>query len=116
VIAPRARRLLLAVTSALLLIGSMSTAVFADQRDFNINNNSDYVLAHAYVSATVDPDWGEDILGREVLNPGEVWQVGFDRGDLNTCVWDVKVVTQEGYEVKYPEVDLCTVTDVNVNN
>jgi len=33
-----------------------------------------------------------------------------------TCVWDVKVVTVEGFEVKLPQLDLCTITDVNINN
>jgi hypothetical protein len=109
-------RLLVALGSALMLILSMSGAALADKRDFNINNNSDYVIQHAYVSASVDPEWGDDILGKEVLNPGEVWQVGFDRGDANTCVWDVKVVTVEGFEVKLPQLDLCMITDVNINN
>ena len=68
------------------------------------------------MSASFDPDWGEDILGKEFLYPGEVWQVGFNRGDDATCVWDVKVITIEGYEVKYPELNLCAITDVNVNN
>src|SRR5438270_8859466 len=80
VMPPSIRRLLVALSSALLLIVAMSTAAFADKRDFNINNNSDYVIAHAYVSAATDPDWGDDILGKDVLNPGEAWQVGFDRG------------------------------------
>ena len=78
----------------------MTTTIFADQRDFNLNNNSDYTIQHAYVSPTAASDWGDDILGRDVLNPGEVWQVGFDRGDADTCVWDVKVVTVEGLDRK----------------
>jgi hypothetical protein len=110
------RRLCMSFAGALLLVGAMSSAAFADRRDFNLNNNSDYVLAHAYVSPTTDTDWGEDILGREILNPGEVWQVGFDRFDANTCMWDVKVVTQEGFEVKLPQLNLCVITDVTINN
>ncbi|MGI9145217.1 MAG: hypothetical protein ACR2IK_01495 [Chloroflexota bacterium] len=112
----RSQRFLLALTSAFLIIGSMSTAALADQRDFNINNTIDYVLAHAYVSAASDPQWGDDILGKDVLNPGEAWRVGFNRGDGSTCIWDVKVVTLDGIEVKFPAVDLCTVTDVTVHN
>jgi hypothetical protein len=107
---------LVALGSALMLTLSLSTAALADKRDFNINNNSDYVIQHAYVSAAFDPEWGDDILGKDVLNPGEVWQVGFDRGDANTCVWDVKVITVEGFEVKLPQLDLCRITDVNINN
>jgi hypothetical protein len=116
VIFRRFRRLLGALLGALVLIGSLSSAALADQRDFNINNTSDYVLAHAYVSAASDPNWGDDILGKDVLNPGETWQVGFDRGDGTTCIWDVKVVTLEGIEVNFAAIDLCTVSDVTVHN
>src|SRR2546425_4427500 len=112
----RTLRRLVALTSALLMTGVMSTAALADKRDFNLNNNSDYVISHAYVSSSTDPDWGDDILGKDVLNPGEVWQVGFDRGDDSTCVWDVKVVTQEGFELKMPQINLCSVSDVTINN
>ena len=112
----RTRRLLLALTSALVLVGAMSTAALADRRDFNLNNTSDYVIRHAYVSPTTDVDWGDDILGRDVLNPGETWEVGFDRFDPGTCMWDVKVVTEEGFEVKLPQLNLCAITDVTINN
>ncbi len=97
-------------------MGAVSSAALADMRDFNINNVSDYVLTHAYVSASSADTWGADILGKDVLNPGETWQVGFDSGDTPTCIWDLKVVTVEGIEVKFPSVDLCTVTNVNVHN
>jgi hypothetical protein len=109
-------RLFVALTSALLVIPLFSTAALADQRDFNLNNNSDYVITHAYVTASSDPGWGDDILGKDVLNPGETWQIGFDRGAADTCVWDVKVVAQEGAELTVPQVNLCQVTDVNINN
>ncbi len=105
----------MALTGALLLIAAMSTAAMADKRDFNLNNNSDSVIGHAFVSASTDPEWGDDILGKDVLNPGEVWRVGFDRGDANTCIWDIKVVTIDGFEAKIPQVDLCVITDVNIN-
>jgi hypothetical protein len=110
------RRLCVSLIGALLLIGAMSTAAFADKRDFTLNNNSDYVLEHAYVSPTTDQDWGDDILGKDVLNPGESWDVSFDRGDANTCMWDFKAVTQEGFEVKLPQLDLCSISNVNINN
>ena len=111
-----ARRVCLALAAALLLVGAMSTAAFADKRDFTLNNNSDYVLAHAYVSPSTDASWGDDILGKDVLNPGESWDVAFDRGDANTCIWDVKAVTKEGYEVTLPQLDLCRISYVDINN
>lgn len=110
------RRLFLALASALLMVSTMSSAVFADRRDFNINNNSDYVLLRAYVSPTEAEDWGEDIMGRDVLMPGETWMIGFDRFDPATCIWDVKVVTQDEVEVKLMALDLCVITDVNITN
>jgi hypothetical protein len=109
-------RLVVALTTALLLTTAISANAFADKRDFNLNNNSDYVIRQAFVAPSADIDWGDDILGKDVLNPGEVWQVAFDRFDPNTCFWDVKVVTVEGFEVKIPQIDFCKVTDVNINN
>src|SRR5437867_3834183 len=93
------RRLCLALVSALLLVAAMSTAAFAGRRDFTVNNYSDYVLVQAFVSPSSDYDWGDDILGAQVLNPGESWEVGFDRGDARTCIWDFKAITKEGFEV-----------------
>jgi hypothetical protein len=110
------RRLWASVAGALLLGGALSSAAFADQRDFTLNNNSDYVLTQAFVSPSTDQNWGDDILGRDVLNPGESWAVGFNRGDANTCLWDVKAVTKEGFEVTLPQLNLCAITDVNINN
>jgi hypothetical protein len=115
-LARNAARLTIALVAALCLVISMTSAALADPRNFNINNNSDYVIQHAYVSASVDPEWGDDILGKDVLNPGEVWQIGFDRGAPDTCVWDLKVITVEGLEVNLPQLDLCSITDVNINN
>jgi hypothetical protein len=105
-----------ALTSALLLVAAMSVTALADKRDFNLNNNSDYVISHAFVSPTSETEWGDDILGKDVLNPGETWEVWFDRFDPNSCMWDLKVVTMEGIEVKLPEVDFCTISNVTINN
>jgi hypothetical protein len=110
------RRILVALTGALLLLTSISSAALADQRDFNLNNISDHILAQAFVSAVSDPEWGDDILREHVMNPGDVWSVWFDRGAADTCVWDVKVVTMAGIEVTVPEIDFCVVTDVNITN
>lgn len=110
------RRFYVALCCALSLIAATTTTIFADKRDFNLNNSSDYVIQHAYVSPTDSSDWGDDILGTDVLNPGQVWEVGFDRGDADTCMWDVKVVTVEGFEVKLPQLNLCVITDVTINN
>ena len=41
------RRFFVALITSLLLVLTLSTVALADQRDFNINNNSDYVIGHA---------------------------------------------------------------------
>jgi hypothetical protein len=109
-------RLCASLVGALLLAGAASTAAFADGRDFTLNNNSDYVLAHAYVSPSTEQSWGSDILGKDVLNPGESWDVSFDSGADNTCVWDFKAVTKEGFEVTLPQLNLCKISYVNIHN
>src|SRR5689334_14312902 len=57
----------LAISVALPLVG----VAHADERDFTVVNNSSATLTHLYVSPTSADAWGDDILGRAVMAPGE---------------------------------------------
>ena len=67
---------------------------FADPRDFNVVNGSSIVLTHVFVSPSDTQEWGEDIMGRDVLSPAETVNVTFGKFDGNSCLYDVKVVGQ----------------------
>ena len=116
-------------SALLLLTGSLPAAAFTgaaqmeacvaeasvakpevrDPRDFVIYNCSTRALVFVYVSPSNDVAWGEDILGKgEWLNPGEYWEVAFNkRHDGTTCLWDIKVVAADGGEGFVMGRDLC---------
>jgi hypothetical protein len=88
---------------------------FADQRDFTlINGSPTLVITHVHVSASDDNEWGEDILGRDVLGPQESVLIQFSRydGEAGKCFYDIRVIGNTGGEGLMPRVNLCTTSTV----
>ena len=106
-----------ALPAALALLAALwAMPAFADQRDFNVVNGSSIVLTHVFVSPSDTADWGDDIMGRDVLAPDETVSVTFGKFDANTCLYDVKVLAQSGQTGVLYKVDLCTVTTVTFSD
>ena len=62
-----------AVPAALALLAALwAMPAFADPRDFNVVNGTSVVLTHVFVSPSDTQDWGDDIMGRDVLNRLEI--------------------------------------------
>ena len=55
----------------------------------------------------------EVILGSQILPSGQMATVTFKNFDGSTCLFDIKVVGQQGQEGFIYKVDLCNVTNVN---
>jgi len=101
---------LMAVVAALAMVAVTANVARADQRDFTLINATGTTISELYVGPSDDTeDWGEDILGVDTLAPGESVNIIFSRfdGDAGTCLYDIKIVTEEGDEGILLEVDLC---------
>lgn len=110
------RRLLAPPILGILMLATMvaatTSAALADPRDFTLTNNSDVMITHVYVSSADTANWEEDILGRDILAPGESVDItfaGFTSGD---CSYDIKVMAVDGREGYLYGVDLCATTSV----
>lgn len=99
-----------------LLAALWAIPALADPRDFNVANNTSIVLAHVYVSRSDASRWGDDIMGRDVLNPSETVDVSFAQFDGDTCLYDVKVVGQQGQVGVLYKVDLCSTSTVTFSD
>jgi hypothetical protein len=108
----RLPRLLLTAATALALVLVLVQSAFADPRDFELNNNSSVDIAYVYVSPSAADDWGDDIMGTDVLPAGQSVNVTFRKFDGETCNYDVKVVGVGGEEGYLYKVDLCSVSHV----
>lgn len=64
--------------------------------DFTLVNKTGYDISEVFVSPTSEKEWGEDIMGKDILANGEVVNITFD-GDEKIKKWDM-YVTWDGYE------------------
>jgi len=97
-----------------LMLASMAVAstssALADPRDFTLVNNTDGMITHLFVSTVDTNDWEEDVLGRDVLSPGESVDIYFTGG--TGCMYDIKVLVADGREGYLYGINLCTTSTV----
>jgi hypothetical protein len=85
-------------------------AAFADPRDFTFENNSGSTIYHLYVSPSNSAYWGSDVLGRDVLGPGERELIRFNPNVGDSCYYDILVVTADGRQTEKHGENLCAVS------
>lgn len=91
------------LTVFLVLSVSLGVAFAAQKKSkVKIVNKSDWTIVELYMSPTDDNEWGEDLLEKHVIKPGE----NFTLTDIPCDSWDVKLVDEDK--------DVCVVEDVNM--
>lgn len=100
------KRLLLA--SLVLGIASLGACATDDgggtlDSTLTIENESSYAFAEIYLSPEDAGTWGADLLGADILAPGEVLQLS----NISCDVYDIRIVDDEGDECVLASVDLC---------
>jgi len=96
----------IALLACLLALTAPSAA-----QDYGVINRTGRTITHLYLSPTNDNEWGDDILGKDVLANGEECGIEFDPND-EECAYDIKII--DGKEVAWTvtNVDLCKYTKV----
>ena len=64
--------------------------------DFTLVNRTGYTISSIYVAPTTQREWGENIMGKHLLNDDEQVDISFD-GNETVKKWDI-YVTWDGYE------------------
>jgi len=64
--------------------------------DFVLVNKTGYDIENVYVAPSKQREWGDDIMGKELLEDGDSVEITFD-GSEKTKKWDI-YVTWLGYE------------------
>lgn len=107
--------MLKAIACAAVLIGALTfgSAAAAQEQNFTLVNNTGQVVVSVNVSPADQENWGPDILGSEVLANGEQAEVAFEPKD-DICVWDLRVVYDDGQAGEWRGVDLCEISTVNL--
>ena len=77
----------------LVLVGLTATFVFADS--FVIQNSTRSTFLYIYTSDSRSSDWGDDLLGNQVLSPGESLRIETAIPITNTS-WDIRIIDDDG--------------------
>lgn len=102
------------LVSAVLISMAFSAPAIAEDLVFNLSNQSSLNLQELYVSATDTENWGEDILGRDVLAIGEAGDVTISDGS-EVCSYDMRFVMDDGTTIEGSS-NLCENTQFTINN
>lgn len=94
------------LVAASLLSAAFAAPAFAEDLQFELINQTSQVLDQFYASPSNTNEWGEDILGQDVLGAGESGTVTIADGS-DQCEYDLKSVFQSGEEVVREAADLC---------
>ena len=100
--------------TALILAASIATPAFAEDLVFDLTNNSTVNLQEFYVSAPDTDEWGDDILGRDVLAVDEAADVTIPDG-TDICTFDLRFVMDTGNIIE-GSADLCTTKSFTITD
>lgn len=94
---------------------SMATPALAADRDFRLVNQTGYTVREVYVSSTAENDWEEDILDVDTLADDDFVDVLFDRRGKTGCLYDLKLVYNDGDSEEWNRINLCEVSQITVS-
>ncbi len=104
----------LTLTSAACFFAAFTSLAIAEDAKFTLDNQSDYQIDEFYASPANEDDWGDDILGQEVLPGGESGTVTIADGS-DQCVYDLKAVEEDGTEHELTDLNICESPSVTFN-
>lgn len=81
--------------------------------DFTLVNKTGLTILEVYVSPTSDDEWGEDVMGRDVLGDDEAVEITFSRRETE-CVWDLRVVDDDRDAVVWKKLNLCEASEITL--
>ncbi|NEU13972.1 hypothetical protein G3T14_17820 [Methylobacterium sp. BTF04] len=98
-----------AAVFATALIAAMATGASAANRHVDIVNKTGMTLKHFYASTSGTDDWEEDILGRDVIEDGDTFDINLDDG-TGKCKYDFKAVFENGSSLIRNNINVCQIS------
>ena len=97
-----------------LIAGAIAEPARADHLNFTLYNESSKPITTLYISAARSTNWGNDILGMDILGMGNSTRITFPGQNQNSpCVYDIKAVFSDNSS-STGRFNLCTVDSVDV--
>jgi hypothetical protein len=101
------------IIPAVAIAASFATTALAQSEAIRFQNNSSYVVYRIYASPVTNESWENDLLGQNVLNPGQYLDITFH--NVAVCDYDVLIEFSDGVQMT-DVVNICQVGQYNINN
>jgi hypothetical protein len=92
---------------------SIATTAAAQTEQIRFQNNSSYTVYRIYASPITNNSWENDLLGNNVLNPGQYLDMTFR--NVVECNYDVLIEFSDGVQMT-DVVNICQIGLYNINN
>jgi hypothetical protein len=93
---------------------SFAAPAFAEDLQFTLTNNASQPLANLYISLPESDEWGDDILGVDVLGVGETATVTITDG-ADICAYDLQFVMENEAMIE-GTADLCETNEFTLTD
>ncbi|MDP9004549.1 MAG: argininosuccinate lyase [Verrucomicrobiota bacterium] len=91
------------------------THSFAEgKQDFTLHNETGKVIKEVYVGPTQSEEWGDDVMGKEVVGEGESVLITF-HPKATANHWDLKIVFDDDKWTVWTNFDLTTISDITIS-
>jgi len=91
-----------------------TTPAKAGDQDFKLVNKTGYDIAQVYVSPMKSDNWGDDVMGSDVLADGSAVDITFHHS-TTACHWDLKVVYTDKETAVWHDVNLCEIEKITIH-
>lgn len=99
---------LIMATALVVLLGGTALA-----KEIVVMNGTDFEIHAIALSPSESDNWGEDLLGDDVLKPGEGLKINIS-GDANN--WDLAAQDGEGNQVTFQKLDFRSASKVTLKS
>lgn len=94
------------MAALLLLPAPLTQALDTDAVTFTLVNGTDYVIVEFYAAPPGAKTWEEDILGVDVLEPGDSVEITID-DSREDCDYDFLAIFEDETEWIHEDVAIC---------
>jgi hypothetical protein len=105
------KRMVMALCLAAVV--AVSVGAYAGDQDFVLVNKTGLTIDELYVSPSNDNEWGEDVLGKDVLANNEEVEITFSRKETE-CIWDLKIVDEDDDDIIWEDINLCKAEEITL--
>jgi len=112
---PKTIKLVTAFGAFALFVILAPLAAAQGRQDFTLYNKTGQAITEMYVSPASENDWGDDILGIDILANGENTTIHFSPKE-RAAKWDIKLVDEAGKSHWKYAFNLLDISEITVRD